>query len=220
MLFGRGDVVRGGAIGLVCAAAGAVVAIPFLVWGSGKAPEFFGAFTAAIVAAVAVVLGAYYQAALTRQRDDNIRRYEQHAQAVDLCCWLDHAVSEMEFIANLLTTMGQHLEQEGKASLDWTVERYRDVVTAEFMNEMYARAKDAAHLPFSIAEAVSRSLYQSFMRVERLHWQRGVPSTFVVNSAFIAEHEQIVRKEAERLREAQALLSSYIRAAEKTAVSG
>jgi hypothetical protein len=217
MRIRQSEFVRGAATGLFCAIGIALVLIPVLVWGRERAPEFFGAFVAAIVAAIAVVLGAFYQASLTRQRDDEIRKQEQHANAVDLVCWLDHAVSEMEFIADLLAKMSEHLEREGKTNLDWTANRYRAVVTAEFMNEIYARAKSAARLPSPVAEAVSRSLYQSFMRVERLHWQRGIPDTFVADIAHITKHEKLVRTEADRLREAQELLSLYVGGREKQA---
>jgi hypothetical protein len=209
----QSDFVRGAAIGMLCAAAIAVVAIPILVWGREGAPEFFGAFAAAIVAAIAVVTGAYYQASLTRQRDEEIRRQEQYAQAVDLCFWLDHAVSELEFIADTLAGISRHLEKEGASSLEWTQQRYREVVSAEFMNELPARAKSASRLPLPMAEPVAKALYKTFMRVERLHWRRGIPDGQIVTAIHIAEHEKVVRTEGERLRSAQQILSEFSRTA-------
>ena len=72
------------AAGAVWAGVGFAAAIPLLIWGSDKAPEFYGAFTAAIVAAIAVILGAYYQAELARRRDDAIAKQLQIAEATDL----------------------------------------------------------------------------------------------------------------------------------------
>lgn len=205
--------VQGAAIGLLCAAAIVVIAVPFLVLGSQRAPEFFGAFVAALVAAVAVIIAAYYQATLTRQRDEELRRREQYAQAVDLCCWLDHAMSELEFIAGTLVGISQRLSNEGATSLDWNQQRYREVVSADFMRELPARAKSAAQLPWSVAEPVAKSLYQTFMRVERLHWRQGIPDTQAITTAHLAGHEKIVRVEVERIRAAQQLLSDYARTA-------
>lgn len=212
MRFCRGDILRGAVLGLVCTAAAAIIAIPLLVWDSERAPEFFGAFTAAIVAAVAVILGAFYQHDLTRQRDEERRRRKQYVQAIDLCFWLDHAASELEFIADTLVEMSHHLKETGAFSLDWTQQHYREVVSAEFMNELPARAKSAAQLPWSVAEPVAKSLYQTFMHVERLHWRRGISDAQTITAAHIAAHAQIVRAEAARLRSAQQLLSEHTRA--------
>jgi hypothetical protein len=60
----RSDIIRGAAIGLGISASGVVFIFPFLIWKSNQAPEYFGAFIAAIVAAVAVIVGAHYQAIL------------------------------------------------------------------------------------------------------------------------------------------------------------
>jgi hypothetical protein len=60
---------------LVIAGAIAIVtAVSFLIWGTTQAPAFYGAVTAAIVAASAVIAGAHYQAALVRRRDDELRK--------------------------------------------------------------------------------------------------------------------------------------------------
>lgn len=209
MRLNKADVVRGAAIGLLCAAAIVVVAVPYLVLGSQHAPEFFGSFVAALVAAIAVIIAAYYQSTLTRQRDEEQHRREQYATAVDLCCWLDHAASELEFIADTLAGMSRRLIEDGASDLDWTQQQYREVVSAEFMCELPARAKCAALLPWSVAEPVARAIYKTFMRVERLHWRRGIPDNQTVTASHVAEHEQIVRTEAARLRAAQQALSEY-----------
>ena len=117
MRIGRNKPLRGFGTALVGAAVGAVILVPFLLWGSGRAPEFFGAFTAAIVAAIAVVLGAYYQADLTRQRDNELRRQAQIAEATDLCFWLEYAANEMDFIAEALKATQNSLVKKTKTAL-------------------------------------------------------------------------------------------------------
>jgi hypothetical protein len=203
---------RGAAIGGVCAAGTAVIAIPILLWGSERAPEFYGAFTAAIVAAVAVVLGAYYQAFLVRRRDDELRKHEQFAEATDLCYWLDHAAVEMDFIANVLLGIGQHLSQEGQSTLDWPPDRYSEVVTSQFMNDLLARARAASRLPKEIAGPVAQVLYRSFTAIDRVHRLRGVPDAFRATADHVAKHEELARFEADRLRAARRLLEAHISA--------
>src|ERR1700729_108730 len=101
--------VRSLAAGAVWAAVGLAAVVPFLLWGNDKAPQFYGAFMAAIVAAIAVVLGAYYQAELTRRRDDEIARRQEIAEATDLYLWLGHAVGEMNFIVQFMQEIHDRL---------------------------------------------------------------------------------------------------------------
>lgn len=206
----QNNLVLGAGIGFVCAAGAAMFVIPYLLWGHEHAPEFFGSFLAAIVAAVAVVLGAYYQAALTRKRDEQLRQQDQLADAVDLCHWLSHAATEMEFVADVLLGIGQHLSQERQTSLDWPLERYREVVSAQFMNELLGRAKTASRLPSNLAGPVSQVLYASFTVADRVYRLRGVPDQFRATADHIAKHEALARKMAGKLNACHEMLLTHI----------
>jgi hypothetical protein len=121
----------------------------------------------------------------------------------------------MEFIADTLAGMCRHVEEEGKSTLHLTSDQYRDVITSEFMNELVSRAKAATQLPLPVAEPLANALYKTFMRVERLHWRRGISDTMTLTSAHVADHELVVRIEVERLRNAQMALKDYIQNAQK-----
>lgn len=166
------------ASGAVWAALGFAAVIPFLLWGSDKAPEFYGSFVAAIVAAVAVVLGAYYQAELSRRRDDEILKQTQIAQATDLFLWLEHAIGEMEFIARVLSGIRDSLANKGETSLDMPIEQYREVVSSQFMEELRDRAKTAARLSPALGIIVAPILCDTFLAIDRVYRFRGSSPSF------------------------------------------
>lgn len=151
-------------MGLAFAAVASVVVIPLLLWGSDRAPGYFGAFTAAIVAAIAVVLGAFYQADLVRRRDEDLRRRSQIAETIDLYFWLGHASREMEFVAGLLEKMHTQLIDGNIAQVRMPVEQFREMVSAHFMEELLSRAQVASRLPFDIASPVSHAFVRHILR--------------------------------------------------------
>lgn len=210
MLISKSDAARGGMAGLAIAAGLSVIVIPVLVWKSDHAPEFFGAFAAAIVAAIAVMLGAFYQAELTRQRDEALRTKERLASAVDLCLWLNHCVFELEFVADFLEQSSSKMAAEEIDALLWPIERLRQILSAPFMNELTARAKSASQLPMPLAVEISAVLYRAASEADRVHNLRGVSDTFRPTMDWLNKHEQLVRARVESLREAYEHLRQYL----------
>lgn len=186
-----------------------VVALPFLTWGTDKAPQFYGAFTAAIVAAVAVIAGAYYQAKLTRDRDEAIRQQELLADAVELCYWLEHAADEMRFIADFLKKwVGQ--KRGGDDSFQPSLEQLREVVTAPFMAELSARAKAATRLPAEVSDFVSATLYKTFATTDRIYFFRGIDKDFPLTADYLEKYLDVTRRCEEKLRAAHTLLLNHL----------
>lgn len=171
-------------------AVGFAAAIAILSWGTAKAAEFYGAFTAAIVAAVAVILGAYYQAELTRQRDKEIRLEEQAASALDLLYWLEHAIAELNFIVQLLVEVGEDFRAGKLDDKELPIEQFREMVSANFMNELLVRAKETTRLPPSIAQPVTKILYRTFTTADRVYHLRGGVEPFRPGQEKIDRYEE------------------------------
>jgi len=205
------------AAGAVWAAAGLAAAIPLFVWGSDKAPEFYGAFTAAIVAAVAVVLGAYYQAELTRRRDDQIAQQDRIAGATDLFLWLEHAIGEMNFIAKILESFRDGLSQEGK--LDMPLDQYGEVVSSQFMEELRDRAKSCARLSPVLAIMVAPALYDTFLAVDRIYRFRGIVGDAQLDRKQIERHVLVTRRRIAKLEEAQAEVGKFLSSSDMSSIA-
>lgn len=194
--------------GVPWASVGFILAIPLLIWGSDKAPEFYGSFTAAIVAAVAVIAGTYYQADLARRREDEIARRDRIAEALDLFVWLEHAVGEMEFIAGLLERFAEDLGDDD--TLQMSLERYREMVSAKFMDELRDRAKSAARLSPALAGIVAPILYDTFLKVDRIYRFRGASDHAKFGRAELEKHLFITRRRIEKLEEAQDEIGKFL----------
>jgi hypothetical protein len=194
--------------GAVWAAVGLAAAIPLFVWGSDKAPEFYGAFTAAIVAAIAVVLGAYYQAELTRRRDDEIARQQRIAEGTDLFLWLEHAIGEMSFIARVLEGFRDDLSDEDK--LNMPLDQYREVVSSQFMEELRDRAKSCARLSPLLGIMVAPVLYDTFLAVDRIYRFRGAPGTAQFGRKQIEQHIFVTKHRITKLEEAQGEVEKFL----------
>ena len=186
-------------------------AVPFLLWGNEKAPEFYGAFMAAIVAAIAVVLGAHYQAELTRRRDDEIAREERIAEAMDLYLWLEHAIGELEFIGKILNEFHSRLVEHGANNhLDLSLERYREVVSSKFMDELRDRAKAAAKLSPIIGILVAPALYDTFLAVDRVYRFRGASQDAKFDLKQIERHLVVTNARIAKLRDAQEAILIFL----------
>jgi hypothetical protein len=206
----QSPIVRSVAPSLIWVAVGIAVALPLYIWGSDKAPEFYGAFVAAIVAAVAVILGSYYQAELTRRRDDVLREQDKIACAVDLYFWMENAADEMDFIASMLDRMQDRLVSSGEEQLSMPLGQFREIVTARFMDELLARARIASRMPPSIAAPITKTLYLTFRAVDRVYHYRGAVEHYKPGQKQLEQQIFISRARADRLREACDLLGSYL----------
>lgn len=198
------------ASGAVWAALGFAGVIPFLLWGSDKAPEFYGSFVAAIVAAIAVVLGAYYQAELSRRRDDEILKQTQIAEATDLFLWLEHAIGEMKFIATMLDGFNRDLAARKETSLNMPVEQYREVVSSQFMEELKERAKMVARLSPTLGIIGAPALYDTFLAIDRVYRFRGASPGFKPSIQNIEQHLFITNRRITKLLEAQTKVGKFL----------
>jgi hypothetical protein len=201
--------VRSLAVGAVWAAVGLAATIPFLLWGNDKAPEFYGAFMAAIVAAIAVVLGAYYQAELTRRRDDEIAQREEIAAATDLFFWLGHAIREMEFIEDVLRRFHSNL-QDNESKLDLTLDRFREVVSSHFMDDLRQRAQIAARLSPRLGAEVAPILYDTFLAADRIYRFRGASETGMFSRETLDKHIFVTTRRISELRKAQDAVGTFL----------
>ncbi|HXC56734.1 MAG TPA: hypothetical protein VNU97_15660 [Rhizomicrobium sp.] len=189
-------------IGSVTAVLGLSGAIPFLIWGSNGAPEFYGAFTAAIVAAVAVVIGTQYQAELTRKRDDALRSEDRVAEAIDLCLWLEHAADELDFVAGILERAIERLALDGKSQIEMPLEQFRQVISPKFVDDLLIRAKMATRLPPGLAGQVARTLYKTFHVADRALLLRGASELYRPNKEQVEKYLFVLRRRAGLIRRA------------------
>jgi len=194
--------------GVLWAFAGFIFAIPLLIWGTDKAPEFYGSFTAAIVAAVAVIAGTYYQAELARRRDDNAARQSQIAEALSLFSWLEHAIGEMKFIEELLESFRDRTGEE--EALDMPADQYREAISSRFMEELRDRAERAARLSPALAAQVAPTLYKTFLAVDRIYRFRGTPANFKIGRQIIEGQLVVARRRIETLEQAQAHVNAFL----------
>jgi hypothetical protein len=195
---------------LVWAALAVAALIPILLWGSDKAPDFYAPFVAALVAAIAVILGAYYQAELARRRDDESAKHKTIAEATDLYLWLGYAESEMELIEAVLLNLREYVASRDGAKLDLSVTQYRELVSSQFMDEIRDRAKVAARLSPGLGAVVAPILYDTFQATARVY--RLPQSATVANygPAQIERHASITKRRIEKLKEARSEVAKFL----------
>jgi len=210
MQINQSDIVRGVATGLALVAGGTVVVIPFLFWGSSHAPEFFGAFTAAIVAAVAVVLGAHYQASLTRQRDDEIRKRDQTGEILELYFWLGHASQEMEFIADILDRMKARMAVSAQTKLPLPLQQFREITSSAFMDELLERAKAASKLPVDVSSVAVHVLYGTYTEADRIYRHRGATEDYHPPTEILEKYASVAHARAKKLEAASKEIELYL----------
>jgi hypothetical protein len=193
-----------------CLALGFAAALPLVAVGSGKETEFYGAFAAAIVAAAALILRAYYQDRLERQRIASQRERDRAAEAIDLCFWLDHAASELEFIAEILERLRNKFASENKNQIDMPAEQFREVISSHFFEELLTRAKVASQLPQEIAGTITRDIYETFTAVDRVFRLRGASGDFRPSLEKIDNYFIILDRRIEKLRSASIVIKEHL----------
>jgi hypothetical protein len=197
-------------VGLVVVASLFAVTMPVLVWGSDKAPEFFGAFTAAIVAAVAVIIATYYQADLTRRRDALLKKEEEISDAVDLCFWLEHAANEMDFIARTLGGIRGNLIASGKTHIEMPTGQLREITSAKFFDELLSRAQAAARLPKEISRQIVRTIYATLTVSDRMLMLRGATDDFRPSIENIDRYLFVLGRRTQEFRSAAVLIENHL----------
>lgn len=189
------------AIAVVCFAAGFSAAIAWNIEYSGKSPEFYGALVAALVAASALIFGNYYRALLEQRRDNHLRRTEQLSEALDLRFWLNHAVHELEFVRDILVNLQAELTAKGKTQTEMPFDQFREVISAQFFNELTAKARAASHLPFAMAGKVTKELYNTFTATDRIFRLRGASEKYRPSTEDLGQYIDILNSRIKRLAE-------------------
>ncbi len=141
-----------------------VTLVPFAVWNTDHAAQFYGSFVAALVAAGAVVGGAQVQAAMTRRRDERLERREHVTHLIGLAAFPalhgGYALSnfpERWRMPNIRSspTGKNGLEDES----EYTPDEIR-LIVGELVNlNIDTHAQTAALLKSEVADQVLSSLY-------------------------------------------------------------
>lgn len=198
------------AFGLACAALGFAAALPIVVFGSDKSPEFYGAFAAAIIAAAALLLGSFYQDNLTRERDEKLLQQTRNAEAIDLCFWLRHCDGELEFIESALKRMRDNLKSQGKLSLEMPLERFRGIIAPHFHEELLEKAKIASKLTPEMAGLVAGDLYKTFIVADRIFLLRQATDDYQPSLEAIEKYVLVIGRRREVLRRDALLIEEFL----------
>lgn len=192
------------------AALGFAAAFFFAAPGIDKAPEFFGAFAAAIIAAAALIIATFYQNDLNRRRDQDARDRDRTASAIDLCFWLNHCDYELEFIANTLAGIQEHLMAQGQTHSSLPMETFRTVISPRFFDDLIKRAKQAAELPAEIAGAITRDLYKTSTISDRIFLLNHAASDFRPSLKHIEEYIFLINLRREALQKGARAIAAYL----------
>ncbi|HEY4943079.1 MAG TPA: hypothetical protein VII56_16740 [Rhizomicrobium sp.] len=201
---------RSAIIGITIALVLSTIALPLAVWGTKDAPAFYGAFAAAIVAAIAVIMGSYYQNALSTQREQRLQKRVQISEAVDLSFWLRHAAEEMKFISLVLKGVQDRDSSSQTSAPEVSLTQFREIVSANFFGELQKRASDAAKLPPEIAKQVSRVIYSTFTVADRILALRGAVDSFHPSFDQIGQYILIANRRSDELRAAAQIIESWL----------
>ncbi|HEY0300687.1 MAG TPA: hypothetical protein VGC36_05115 [Rhizomicrobium sp.] len=197
-------------IGAIVAALCAAAVAPIVIWGNAKTPEFYSTLVAAIVAAIAVVIGAQYQADLTRKRDDALRNEERVAEAIDLCLWLEHAADELDFVISVLARAIDKLASDGKSQVEMPLDQFRQVISPKFVDDLLVRARMATRLPPGLAGQVARTLYRTFHVADRTLLLRGASERYRPNKEQLEKYLFVLRRRAGLIRTASENIEIYL----------
>lgn len=140
-----------------------LVMVPFAVANTDHAAQFYGALVAAFVAAGAVVGGAFYQAELTRQRDNRFAERETLIDAIELFGFLDYYLRRTRILKNQFSSLRFEIEVGANAAeTDFTALTYGDlqkyVISTDVEGWRENLAK-ASRLPGDMARKLILSIY-------------------------------------------------------------
>ncbi len=197
-------------MGLVAGLALSIVALPIFIWGAKDAPSFYGSFAAAIVAAIAVILGSSYQHHLDSQREEHQREQDQIGIAIELSFWLRHAANEMTFVSSVLERMEEFLRSKPDEPPSLTLEQFRDIVTPHFFDELRAKARDGAKLPHELSRDVSRVIYATYTITDRILALRGAAASYRPTAEALSEYAKVTKTRAEQLVMAAQNIESWL----------
>jgi hypothetical protein len=166
--------------------------LPVVVFGVQGAPQFYGAFFAAVTGLAGVLVGALYNARLVRERDDRLERVKVLAAARIARSELGHAWSRLRSRLKAFDTLvpipKEQLEDFFRSVDDEansvsgggavTVERWLHRRVTDFLNKDLATRVTDLHLLelCQQSEAISRPLLE-FIRL-RAEFADGVKETF------------------------------------------
>jgi len=135
-----------------------VLILPFVLWNTEKAAEFFGAFSAAIVAAISILVAAAYQADLTRKRDDALRQADLISEAKLLFLWLDSCITRLERNVYRLDAFADAVRDGKRPQVEQTFGNFRMHFFPIPSDEAIARLPALAKFPIDLALSVQSAI--------------------------------------------------------------
>jgi len=177
---------------------------------SESAPEFYGAFSAAFIAAAGLIFVTYFSDSLTNKRDEKLRADDRKSEAIDLCFWLEHCDHELEFVESALTRIREKLSLEGKTAVPIPLNQFKEVISSHFYGELLERAKAASRLTPEIAGLVAGDLYKTFTVVDRLFLLRQATSDYQPSVETIDQYIFVIGRRRKTLQDNARLLGEYL----------
>jgi hypothetical protein len=117
-----------------------IIFIPFAIWDTDHAAQFFGSFSAAIVAAIAVIGTTTLQAHFARQQRKEVRREDMLAEALELYAWMFGLAVDIGMVEKIL-----HSRRSSTPSM--TVAEYRQNLPLDVRVRLRNRLVIASRLP-------------------------------------------------------------------------
>jgi hypothetical protein len=198
------------ALGTACAALGFAAAFSLIFQSSEESPEFYGAFTAALIAGATLIFAAYYRDNLERKRDERLIARERMVEAIDLYFWLEHCDGELEFIAEALIRIRDQLALENKTTINISTDQFLEIISSHFYGELLERAKTAAKLPPEIAGLITGDLYKTFTIVDRIFILRHASDTYRPSIERFEKYVFVINRRREILQRAAKFIGEYL----------
>ena len=208
--MGRFNLIKALGALLAGAAIGFALATALTFWKSNNSPQFFGALTASLIAAAALVFGAFCNDFLARKRDEDARIRERIAAAIDLHFWLEHCAEELNFIASALERLQKRLIQGNKSTIDISIDQFKEVIASHFYNELLDRAKEASMLPPEMAGFIAAEIYKVFTTFDRLYSFKHASDKFLPSTDQVGQYAAVTISHKEKLQRASILLEQYL----------
>jgi hypothetical protein len=198
------------AVSFASVAAGFAIATLVKFQGTDNSPQFYGAFAASLVAAIALIGGAFFNDSLSRSREEETRTRDRIAGAIDLHFWMDHCAAELDFIASALARLHAKLVSENKSAVDFSLNQFKDMISSHFYDELLDRAKSASKLPPEIAGFVTSEIYKAFTTADRILGLNHASEKFLPSTQQIDQYAKLVSMQKEKLKRTNSLVGEYL----------
>lgn len=147
--------------------------VPFRVWNTDHAAQFYGSFIAAFVAAGAVIGTTALSARLARQQRKEERREEMLSEATELRAWMDALAWRFEYVANVLTAWYEAGTQINVAGM-------RSNMSPDLRTELRGRFLVASRVPQPLGHHLVSALYRADGALDAVSYYPGVAPEILV----------------------------------------